>query len=524
MAINMQRARELRAAIEEERSSNGDTERLRELERDYAELGKDGAGEKDETRKKKQADVLIELAVNGATLFHAPDLTPFADVEMVDHRETFAIRSKGFRRWLSRRYYEEEQSAPSSEAMSSALNVIEAKAHFDGERRDVCVRIGGADGKLYLDLGDRDWRAVEVDANGWRISERPPVRFRRSSGMQPLPEPTGSGGLEKLRDLLNVKSDEDFVLAVSWVLAAYRDCGPYPVLVLSGEQGAAKSTFSAILRALIDPNTAPLRALPREDRDLFIAANNGRVLAFDNCSGLQPWISDTLCRLATGGGFSVRQLYSDQDEVLFDATRPIILNGITDIVTRADLADRAIFVQLEPIPESDRKPSKELWRTFEEARPAILADLLDGVSAGLRRLPETKLDSLPRMADFAIWATASELAFWDEGAFMAAYQHNRDEAIDSVIEGDLVAAAVRAFMDGRAEAWEGTANDLLAELETAAEERTTRQKAWPNSARSLAQRLRRAATFLRAKQIDISFRRQPGGKRRRTITIETVSR
>ena len=129
------------------------------------------------------------------------------------------------------------------------------------------------------------------------------------------------------------------------------------IVVLSGEQGSAKSTFSAILRALLDPNTAPLRALPREDRDLFIAANNGHVLAFDNVSGLPAWISDTLCRLATGGGFAVRQLYTDQDEVLFDATRPVILNGIEDIVARPDLADRAVFLTLEPIPEERRRPS-----------------------------------------------------------------------------------------------------------------------------------------------------------------------
>jgi hypothetical protein len=173
------------------------------------------------------------------------------------------------------------------------------------------------------------------------------------------------------------------------------------VIVLSGEQGSAKSTFSAILRALLDPNTAPLRALPREDRDLFIAASNGHVLAFDNVSGLPAWISDTLCRLATGGGFAVRQLYSDQDEVLFDAARPVILNGIEDIVTRPDLADRAVFLTLEPIPEERRRPEQELWAAFEAERPRILGVLLDAVAKGLAQLQHTKLDRLPRMADFA---------------------------------------------------------------------------------------------------------------------------
>jgi hypothetical protein len=249
-----------------------------------------------------------------------------------------------------------------------ALNVIEAKAHFDAPERVVHIRVGGLDGRLYLDLGDESWRAVEIDATGWRVIDTPPVRFRRAAGMQPLPLPVPGGSVETLRSFLNLQSDDDFVLVVAWALAALSDRGPYPVLALSGERGSAKSTFSAILQALLDPNTAPL---PREDRDLFIAASNGHVLAFDNVSGLPAWISDTLCRLATGGGFAVRQLYTDQDEVLFDAARPVILNGIEDIVTRPDLADRAVFLTLQPIPEERRRPEAELWAAFEvERRPA----------------------------------------------------------------------------------------------------------------------------------------------------------
>ena len=149
-----------------------------------------------------------------------------------------------------------------------------------------------------------------LDSTGWRVIDRPPVRFRRAAGMKPLPVPIAGGSIETLRFFLNVQSDNDFVLAVVWALAVLRNSGPYPVLVLSGEHGSAKSTFSLILRALLDPNTVPLRALPREDRDMFIAANNGHVLVFDNLSGLSAWISDTLCRLATGGGFAARQLCS----------------------------------------------------------------------------------------------------------------------------------------------------------------------------------------------------------------------
>jgi hypothetical protein len=290
--------------------------------------------------------------------------------------------------------------------------------------------------------------------------------------------------------------------------------------VLSGEQGSAKSTFSAILRALLDPNTAPLRALPREDRDLFIAASNGHVLAFDNVSGLPAWISDTLCRLATGGGFAVRQLYSDQDEVLFDAARPVILNGIEDIVTRPDLADRAVFLTLEPIPEQRRRPEQELWAAFDTERPRILGALLDAVAKGLAMLPQTRLDKLPRMADFALWATACETALWPAGTFWSAYCGNRDEAVEGVIEADPIAAAVRALMAARTE-WTGTASELLGALAEMAGERMAKSKTWPDSPRALAGRLRRAATFLRKISIEIGSGRE-GRARTRIIRISTA--
>jgi hypothetical protein len=467
-------------------------------------------------RGPKQADILIDLT-QAADLFHSPDGIGFADLDINGHRETWPIRSKGFRRWLARRYFEATSGAPSSEALQSALNVIEAKAHFDGPERPAHVRVAGLDGKIYIDLCNETWRAIQIDATGWRVVDNPPVRFRRASGMKALPAPARGGSIAALRSFLNVQSDADFTLVVAWILAAMRDKGPYPGLVVSGEQGSAKSTFSSIVRALLDPNTAPLRALPREDRDLFIAATNGHMLVFDNVSGLPAWISDTLCRLATGGGFAVRQLYSDQDEVLFDAARPVILNGIEDIVTRPDLADRAIFLNLAAIPEDRRRPEAELWRVFEAERPRIIGALLDAVVEGLRRLPTTRLPKLPRMADFALWATACETALWAPGAFWSAYSGNRDEAVDAVIEADPVAAAVRAMIAGQTE-WTGTASDLLDALGKMAGERVVKSKIWPDSPRALSGRLRRAATFLRKTGVEIGFERE-GRARTRMIRI-----
>jgi hypothetical protein len=465
----------------------------------------------------KQANILVRLAAD-AEVFHSADGTGYADLEINGHRETWPIRTKGFKRWLARGFYDETGGAPGSEALQSALNVIEAKAHFDGPERQVFIRVGSHAGRFYLDLGDESWHAVEINNSGWRVIDNPPVRFRRAAGMKPLPTPASGGSIEMLRPFLNLQSDADFVLVVAWALAVLRDRGPYPVLVLSGEQGSAKSTFSAILRDLLDPNAVPLRALLREDRELFIAANNGHVLTFDNISRLPTWISDALCRLATGGGFSTRQLYTDQDEVLFEASRPIILNGIEDVVERPDLADRGLFLTLEPIAEECRRPEAELRAAFDRERPRILGALLDAVVEGLKRLPGTCLPKPPRMADFALWATACETALWPKGTFWSAYCANRDKAVEDVIEANPVAAAVRTLMSLQG-VWAGTATDLLRDLAKVTDEPPAKYKDWPTNPRALSGKLRRVAPFLRKIGIEIKFGERKGRARNRTIRI-----
>ncbi len=309
------------------------------------------------------------------------------------------------------------------------------------------------------------------------------------------------------------------MLAVTWILQALRGKGPFPVEALVGEQGTAKSSFAKCQRALVDPNSVPLRSLPRDDRDLFIAATNSHVLAFDNVSGLPSWLSDALCRIASGGGFSTRELYTDAEEVVFDAQRPIVVNGIEDFVTRADLADRAILLTLAPIPEEKRKSEEELKAEFEAARPAILGVLLDGVAHGLAQLPLTKLDRLQRMADFALWGTACETTFWEKGTFQSAYAGNRDEAVETILEGDPVAVTLRALMKKQTK-WTGTASALLSALEAQADDLVKRSKAWPKVARSLSNRLRRAAPFLRTVGIEISPERN--GRARLIHIVERV--
>lgn len=478
------------------------------------ELAKAQADEAD-NGKPSAATRLVALATGHAELFHAPDSVAYATLDLDGHSETWPIRSKRFRSWLACAFYDDEERAPGAQALQDALAVLEGEAIFAGGREPVVVRVAGLDGRVYVDLGDEHRTTIEVDQGGWRPTSSPPVKLRRPAAMAPLPAPVSGGSIEALRPFVNVASDEDWKLIVAWLVAALRPSGPYPLLALHGEHGSAKTTLARLLRSLVDPSAAPVRAEPREPRDLMISASNGHVIALDNLSGVRTWLSDGLCRLSTGGGFAIRELYSDSDEVIFEAQRPVILNGIEELATRGDLLDRALVLYLPTIDKADRRTERDLWHDFDAARPAILGALLDAVVTGLARLDEVHLEDPPRLADFAEWVEACAPALgWARGEFLAAYRTNQTQANALTLEASPIAGAVREV--AQAGGFQGTAGELLAELADRVEEADTRKRTWPASPQTLGADLRRIAPNMRADGIEIEFTRDKG---KRTIRI-----
>ena len=470
--------------------------------------------------KPNQSEILIGLADEaGVQLFHAPDREAFALLPVNGHHETWRVRSKDLKLWLLHRYFASTGKAPNSQALQDARNTLAARGVFQGEEHEVQTRVAEAGDAIYLDLCNDSWEAVEVTGAGWRVVPEPPVRFRREPGMLSLPRPVRGGSVEELWPLINVPDDASFALFIAFLVAALRPRGPYPLLVLHGEQGSAKSTLGRMARALVDPAGAPLRTLPRSERDLMISATHGWMLAFDNLSGLPDWLSDAFCRLSTGGGFAARELYTDADEVIFSAMRPVILNGIDDVVGRQDLVDRSLTVGLPAIRDEHRQREDELGARFEVLRPRLLGALLDAVSCALRRRSEVHLERSPRMADFAHWVVAAEPALpWAEGTFLAAYEGNRQESVEVSLEADVVGSAVRELL-AEQEAFEGTSKELLELLESKATDASRRLRSWPKSPRGLSSHLKRAAPALRQAGITVVQGEREGHTGRRIVRI-----
>jgi len=439
------------------------------------------------------------LAANMAAaweLWHTPAKDAYATVPVGEHDETWPIKSQTFKRYVAKCFFDEQQKAMNSDALSAAINLMEAKSLFEGKEHSIHVRVASHENKIYIDLCNTAWQVIEITSTGWQIIDAPPIKFRRSRGMLTLPPPERGGEIGELRGFLNVE-DETWALVVAWLVASFSPRGPYPILALFAEQGSGKSTMGRLLRDLVDPNAAPLRAEPGDERDLMITANNSWCLAFDNLSHVSPWLSDALCRLSTGGGFATRELYTDSDEIIFDSQRPILLTSIEDVATRSDLLDRCLIVWLPTIPKERRRPEDEMLAAFEKARPRILGAMLDAVVGALRDLPSTRLDCYPRMADFARWATAAETALgWPKGTVMAAYGGNQESANELALEASVVAKPLLELLNEKC-SWSGSASELLKLLEERVDDRAKRQHGWPKNPRSLSGHLKRLSPNLR---------------------------
>jgi len=472
--------------------------------------------------KKSIAARLVALAKdNGCELWHSPEGDPYISFEIDGHRENHSLKSKSVKRWLGKLLYDAEEKAPNTQAMQDAINILEAEAVYNGHEYNTYVRVGKFGDAIYIDLCDDRWRAIEINASGWKITERPIIRFTRSNGMLPLPDPVEGGTLEDLKHILNIGEEKNWILIKAALVGALHPKGPYPITIFGGEQGSAKSTMQKIIRNLIDPNKAPLRLPPKDERDLMIAAKNSWIVSFDNLSGIRNDLSDALCQLSTESGFSTRELYTDTEETLLSVRRPVFLNGIDSISSRQDLLNRAIIIVLSHLNEEKRKTEEEIMGQFNRIHPGVLGALCNAISVGLKNAPKVHLERLPRMADFATWVTACEPGLeCKPGSFLKTYNSALSDTIIDTISVDGLAQTIITIAEHNKLAWSGTATQLLSKINDMNGYNYQRPPmGWPQTASTLSNKLNRLAPSLRRVGVEIEFKKTASA---RIITIKRV--
>ena len=478
-------------------------------------------------------DVLVQLVHDDAEveLFRVGTGTEadgYAWVKIGAAREAIAVRSKAFKTMLVAKYFAAFKKAPTSAAITDAIESINAHAVSGEIEHRVHVRYAFDGERIWVDLANKSAQLVEITCAGWTLVDgnTAAVRFKRPRGMLALPTPVSGGNIAELRAVLPRLTDSQFALAVGFILSSLQPKGPYAFLNVTGEQGSGKSTFGRLICGLIDPREPALRRMPRAEQDLMISLSRSWLLAFDNLSSIGQNASDMLCTVATGGGFATRELYTDDGEKCFDVRRPLYMNGIEDVITSSDLLDRTINIHLGPIETETLRTEQQVMDGFEEARPRLLGLIYDGLCQALANRVPVHITPRTRLANVETWVSAAEPGMGIEaGMFQGAFLTNRQDALLIAIESSPVLLALEKLMARRTR-WEGTPQGLLSALSKVADDaRIDRRQNWPSNARALRGALTRKKSALAFLGLCVSEpSRACGGNRVRDLSVEKVRR
>lgn len=434
----------------------------------------------------------------------------------------YPIRSAAVRRDLSRLVYRELGRPMKAIEFDEILPVLEATAINDGKTMATAVRYHYTAEAGYLDLANGSGQVIKITKDGWHPipAKDAPVRFARPDGTEPLPMPVRGGAISELRSLLNVSSDAEWALVVAFILGCL---GPPPYIgfFVNGPQSSAKSSLCRFVRKVLDPRRGGLRRPPNRESDLGPAVERNFILALDNVSEIKPWLADNLCTISTGGAIATRRLYTDSDEVIVEASRPILANGIPDLTDRPDLQDRVVCIRLAPLPLGARRTEAELGEQFASVHPRVLGAFLDAAVTAMRDHRTCVTTAEVRNVDAHRWCVSAEAHFGvPSGTLEAAMTESRDDAAAEAIESSSVAAALIKLLSTKGTTFVGTQTRLLKELEIVI---GRRPHDWPANPRALRGQLNRLEASLSAVGIRVDFGDRKSNKRhRRDVTVELV--
>lgn len=448
----------------------------------------------EQSTARKQTETLLEIidSEKETELFHDENGDTFIKLNINDHTEIWPCKSKMVTRWLNNEYWKKKNKALGSEATKNTIAVLEGRATFDGPLIKLSNRSSWLDDCIWYDLTNENWQAVKVSSSGWEIINNPPVLFRRYTHNKSQVSPQKEGDVRLFINYVNITNEEHKLLLLVSIISSFISGFAHPVIVIFGSQGSAKTTLSKLLRKLIDPSSIEVASMPDNHKELVQALAHHYFLFFDNVSFISENVSDILCKAITGGGFIKRELYTDDEDIVYNLKRNVGINGINLISTRPDLLERSILLELDRIDPSQRKQEKDIHDAFERDLPVILGGVFDVLVKALKIKPTIQLSTTPRMADFTTWgcAIAEALGYTTE-EFLRAYQNNIDGQTEVVLNDNPIAMAIISFMKDKKE-WKGEPTEFYNSLtEHAKFENITHNydSNWPKAPNHLIRRL-----------------------------------
>jgi hypothetical protein len=454
---------------------------------------------------KLSAEVIKLLEPNIDLLFKNQFDSAFAAIQINGHREIVPLhKSKRLDLWVRKTFYDETENTLGSEVLKEVVETLEAKALFDGQMKALELRISKDphdELTYWYDLCNEKWEAIKITEQGWSIvkSDEVPIIFRRYSGHQAQVYPSEvypSDILDHFIGLINLKDSKNTKLLVKCYIIAVLIPGiAKAMLMVHGPKGAAKTAFEDLLKVLLDPSILTSLTLPRTSEALVQQLMHNFLIYYDNVSTLPEWLSNDLCRAVTGTASSKRELYTDDDDVIYQYMKPIGFNGINLAATRSDALDRGLIIETERIKDEKRRSWKDdILPEFERLKPQLLGFIFDIIVKVLQLKANggPKLKSMERMADFEITCEMiSRCLGYEAGSFVEAYKENKKLATSHVLESSPVAKAIISLMESR-DTWSGTHTNLLSDLEDVALKlkiNIQRDSSWPKGANALSRKL-----------------------------------
>lgn len=462
---------------------------------------------------------------NGTLLFLNQYKEPYAQIQIGQgindfHFEAMKIESKKFELYLRKLFFERQnRTIPSQEALNSAIKQLESMAVFDGHTETIHLRVawGQQNQEIIYDLTNDDHEYVIINQEGWYITKNPEkvfVRFNQTPQVIPSKE-YPADILDRLLDLFHIIDPQHRILTKVWIISCFIADIPRTINDVHGEKGAAKSTFCAFIKRLIDPDTLELLTLPKDPDTLVQQLHHNYLAIYDNLKHVPYWLSDDLCRAATGIGNSKRKLFTDEDDIIRKYRRCIMVNGIVNVLEEPDFLDRSVMTELARIPTENRRELAQVEAEFEAMRPKLLGYIFDTLVKALKIKPALNLQNLKRMADFEAWGEAISLAMGNRpGLFREAYDANIGRQNVEAIELNPLAQAVQRFMAEK-ESWEGLTADFLKELEAVAVSNNLNMesKLWPKKPNVLSRKIKPILSNLREGfGIDVKIETETSGQ------------
>jgi hypothetical protein len=381
--------------------------------------------------------------------------TAFAQIKIKDYEDTIKIESKRFSRLLAKLYYDNTGKVMPSDAINNAVNILQAKAEFEGEKYSLSVRVATYNNpvetneknqfEIHYDLADSKRRCVKISYKKWEVVNNPPIPLfvRYNQTEQDLPASSYDLDiLDKLIDLTNVKKASDRKLLKIYIITLFISDIPHAILLLHGDKGAAKSTLEKLIKLLVDPTKPILLTIPKDRSEFIQQAYHNHVIYYDNLKYIPNWFSDEVCKIVTGVGSTKRKLYSDDEDIVYELKRCLGVNGINISLTEPDALDRSILIELERIDDGNLE-EKEIINKLLEIRPQILGYIFNVIVKAIQIKPSLKIGNLPRMADFALWGEAIARAMnYKENEFIRLYKQNIGQQNIEAIEFNSLATAI----------------------------------------------------------------------------------